>query len=111
MDKVIKRLDRLTIDGVAFFQSFLLLAYITFVGLLMWKGNDLFGEMPSLLGPLLFLTLFSFSVMICGILTLGYPFVLFWMEKKPEKALQLVLKTALWLFIYFLIIFLLIVIF
>jgi len=75
------------------------------VGLLFWRGEVWFGPLFSFLGPALFLTLFVASALICALLVLGYPLILFWERKQTTKALKLVAYTTAWLvFFIFLII-------
>lgn len=81
---------------VAFLQALGLILYCSLVALLMWRGNQLFGHVPSYFGPLLFLILFSTSALVCAIITLGYPFIL-WQQKKTIQAIKLIICTAIWL--------------
>ena len=85
---------------VALFQALGLVVYCGLVGLLIWRGNKWFGPMTGFLGPLLFLSLFVVSALICALIGLGHPFLLFWEGKKPEEALRLVAYTAAWLILF-----------
>jgi len=61
----------------------------------MWKGNEIFGNMNNLPGPILFLARFVVSGTICALIALAYPFPIFWDKKITKEALQLVAFTAL----------------
>jgi hypothetical protein len=101
---VLKKIEGLSPVKIAFLQSLSLLLYIALVALIFWRGNQWFGPMNSYLGPILVLCLLVVSALICAILTLGIPFYLAWEEKKTKKAIKIVVSTALWLLVYFLII-------
>ena len=73
------------------------------VGLLFWKGNDVFGRVDPYLSPVLFLTLFSVSVLTCALLVFYKPYKLFFEGKKTE-AINLVVFTTAWLFFFLLLI-------
>ena len=102
MDKIINKLNKLSIYRVAFLQGLLQMGYIGLVAILFWKGNELFGKVPNYLGPVLFLTLFVASALISALIVLGYPFYLFWEEKKTKKSLELVAYTTAWLIAFLL---------
>lgn len=51
--------------------------------------------------PLLFLTVFSFSVLTCGLIVLYRPIILY-LDKKGREAINLVMWTARWLGIFLL---------
>lgn len=76
--------------------------YCSLVGFLMWNGNKIFGGGPNYFGPVAFLLLFSTSALICGLMVFYQPYQLFFSNKKKE-ALDLVLYTAVFLFLFFLI--------
>lgn len=84
---------------VGFLQATGLAVYCGLVSILIWNGNHLFGRITDFRGPLLFLILFVASALISGILTLGYPFVL-WQRKDSDNALKLVFYTAGFLVLY-----------
>ncbi|MFH1407580.1 MAG: hypothetical protein ABIG91_00880 [Patescibacteria group bacterium] len=92
----------LSLEFVGFLQALGLVFYCGLVSLLFWQGNNLFGNTPNYWGPVLFLIIFSFSALVCALVTLGYPFFIFWEEKKTKKALKLVSLTALWLLVFIL---------
>lgn len=78
--------------------------YCSLVGFLMWNADKMFGNKPNYFGPVAFLLLFSTSALICALLVFYQPYQLFFANKKKE-ALDLVLFTALFLFLFFLIFF------
>jgi len=110
--KVMNRVSDRALKYMSFIQAFTLLVYIGLVALLMASGNQLFSnKIPNYLGPLLFLTLFSTSALICAIITLYFPFILFWHKKQTLQAVKLVIYTARWLILFTFIIFGLVVLF
>ena len=96
MLKLFTKKQKPSLEFVGFLQAFGLTVYCSLVSLLIFHGNSLFGRVPNFAGPFLFLLLFSTSVLVCGLVTLGYPFILFWKEKKVEEALRLVGYTTVW---------------
>ena len=80
---------------ISFLQSLGLVSYISLVSIIFWKGNDLFPQMNNYVGPLIVLTIFAVSALICALITLSYPFTL-WQKGKPKQALKVILYTALW---------------
>lgn len=81
---------------MAFLQALGLVAYCGVVASLMWHAQKAFKTVPEYFAPLLFLTVFTTSALICGILALYQPFLL-WEQRQTRRALKLVLYTALWL--------------
>lgn len=84
-----------------FLQALGVTLYCTLIGGLMWKGNDIFGKIDNLAGPVFFLLLFSVSVLICAILVFYNPYKLF-IKGKTKTALNVVIATAVWLLIFLL---------
>jgi hypothetical protein len=82
---------------VALLQAVGLGFYIALVSYFIWNAERWIGKMNSFWGPLLLLSLFSFSALICALITFGYAARLFWDEKRVKRALKLVLYTAGWL--------------
>jgi hypothetical protein len=87
-----------------FLQALGVTIYCSFVGLLMWKGNSLFGPVPNLIGPVAFLILFIVSALVCVALVFYQPYQLF-IGNKKKQAVDLVMLTTAWLF-SFLVVFL-----
>ena len=85
---------------VGFLQSLGLVAYCSLVGFIIWRGEAWFGNAGNLLGPILFLSLFVVSAMICALIALGYPFIVFWDRKNTKEALKMVGFTAGWLALF-----------
>jgi hypothetical protein len=61
--------------------------------------------MNNYFGPLIMLTIFTVSALICALIALSFPFVL-WQKGKTKDALKVISYTALWL-VSFVIVFLL----
>lgn len=92
-----KKLENLSLGFIGFLQALGVTAYCSLIAVFFWQANQWFGRVPTYLAPLLFLTLFTTSALICAIITLGYPAILFLEKKQTGKAVKLVLGTALWL--------------
>jgi len=73
--------------------------YILAVAGFMQNAESWIGNIDQFIGPVLFLTLFAFSALVCGLITFYYPVKLF-MDKKPKKAVQVVFYTAVFLFLF-----------
>jgi len=82
-------------------QAFSLTLYCSLVGILFWKGSEIFGKSPNYFGPVAFLLLFSLSALICGLIVFYEPYKLFFANRKKE-AIDLVVYTSGWLFAFFL---------
>ena len=82
---------------IGFLQALGLMAYCSLVGILFWKGNEIFGKVPNYWGPFLFLIIFTTSALVSALITLGYPVKLFFDEKRTDQALKLIFYTACWL--------------
>lgn len=85
---------------IGFLQSLGLVAYCSLVATIIWKGETWFGKMGTLLGPILFLSLFVVSVIICALIAGAYPFIVFWDKKNTKEALKMVGFTAAWLVLF-----------
>ena len=84
----------------AFIQATGLVVYCLLIGLLIWRGEYLFGPMNNFFGPMLFLVVFVASVLICALLAFGYAIVLFWDKKETRQSVKLVALTTVWLLFY-----------
>lgn len=91
-----KKKEKYSLGFIAFFQALGLLLYCSLVAVLIFNGNRWFPRITNFTGPLLFLTLFSTSALVCGLIVGSYPFLLFWEKKKTKEAIKLVIYTALW---------------
>lgn len=80
--------------GVAF--------YCALVAGIMNKGGVIFGTVNNYFGPLMFLLLFSVSVLICALLVFYQPYKLFFGGKK-RAALEVVVSTTIFLFLWLLV--------
>lgn len=78
--------------------------YCSLVGTIMQNGSKLFGQKDNFMTPVFVLTMLSVSVLICGLLVFKKPYELFFDGKKKE-ALNVVVYTAVSLFIILLVIF------
>jgi hypothetical protein len=85
---------------LGFIQALGVTAYCSFVGVIFWKGNEIFGKADRYVGPVAFLLLFIASAMICALVVFYQPYLLFFDGKKKE-ALETVVNTTAWLFIAF----------
>lgn len=91
---------KFSLPFIAFFQAVGLVIYCSLVGLIFWRGDKWFGPAQTFLGPAFVLVLFVASALISALIVLGYPFVLFWEEKRTTKALRLVVYTTAWLIFF-----------
>ena len=85
---------------IAFFQALGIILYCSLIALLILQGNKWFGNMPNYFGPFLFLVLFSTSALICAIITLSYPFILWQKKQLLDQAIKLIIYTAGWLLFF-----------
>jgi len=82
-----------------FLQALGVSAYCSLVGIIFWKGNEVFPDMNPYFGPVMILLLFSTSALICGLIVFYKPYKLFFAGKKKE-AVRVVVSTALYLFLF-----------
>ncbi|MFH2232307.1 MAG: hypothetical protein ABII13_04015 [Patescibacteria group bacterium] len=92
--------DKIPLCLTAFLQALGLIIYCSLIGLVLWRGETLFGQVPNFMGPVLLLVLFATSALICALITLGHPIILFYKKKEPVKALKLIALTAGWLVLF-----------
>lgn len=100
MKNLFRILDKSSVVKTSFTLATLQFTYILLVAVLIINGSKIFSDGPNYLGPVLFLILFSASVLISAILTLAYPVVVFWERKMTYKAIKLVLYEVFWLLFY-----------
>jgi len=93
------KIQKLSLPMVGFLQALGLTLYCSLVSILFWQGNKLFGNVPNYMGPFLALVIFTTSALISALITLGYPFLLFWEKKQTREALRLVCYTVCWLIV------------
>ncbi len=72
--------------------------YVILVANIFVYGEQLFGKMSNLWGPIAFLLLFVLSALVVGLLILGKP-IIFYLDKKKEDALRLLFYEIGWLFL------------
>lgn len=93
-----------------FYQSLGVVGYISLIATLMQNIERTLGRVEdSFLAPIAFLTLFSTSALTCGLIVFYKPYKLFFDGKKKE-AIDIVLSTAISLFIILILIFTFIII-
>ena len=98
------------LDKLGFLQALGVAAYCLLIGLIFWQGNNIFPKVSPYFGPVVFLLLFSTSAMICGLLVFYKPYLLFFAGKKKE-AISVVVSTAISLFVFLILFFLLMILF
>jgi hypothetical protein len=98
-------MKKLSLPIIGLLQASGLATYVSLVAMIFWKGNTWFGKMDTILGPVAMLSLFVVSAMICALITLSYPFIVFWDKKNTKQALKIIMFTAAWL-VFFVIVFL-----
>jgi hypothetical protein len=85
-------------------QALLITFYCSLVGLVMWRGNEIFGKVDSYIGPVTVLVMLSVSALICGLIVFYKPYKLFFANKR-EEAINVVVYTAVSLLIILFILF------
>lgn len=80
-------------------QALGIVGYITLFTIFVTSANKLMHGPDPVWAPLVFLTIFCFSVMACGLIVFYKPYLLF-IDKKGKEAGQLVLSTAKWLGVF-----------
>jgi uncharacterized membrane protein YidH (DUF202 family) len=86
---------------LGFIQAFEVAAYCLGIGLFIWNGEKIFQRENYFLASGLFLILFSVSALICGLLVFYRPYKIF-LDGKKKEAVDLVLATTAWLFVFML---------
>ena len=86
---------------IGFLQSLGLSAYIFLIALVIWNGEVWFGRIGN----------FFVSAIICALIALAYPFIVFWDRKNTNEALKIVGFTAGWLAFFVIVFILLLTIF
>lgn len=82
---------------VAFFQALGIIGYISIIVLFAFatEGHD--NDSPNYLAPLLAMSLFSTSALICSMIVFYYPIKLYTQKKDFKESANIVIQTALWL--------------
>ncbi len=80
-------------------QAVGIVSYITLFTILVTIASKYMPGPDPAWAPFLFLTIFCFSVMACGIIVFYKPYLLF-VDDKPKEAGELVLSTAKWLGVF-----------
>lgn len=83
----------------AFLQALGVSLYCILIGTFFSQANHIFPKVDQVFAPILFLILFSASALICTIIVFYKPYKLFFSGKKNEAA-EIVIYTAVWLFVF-----------
>ena len=75
---------KISLPFLSFLLSLGVTVYVVLVAWVMQHGEQWFGQMSNLSGPVAFLMLFTISAAIVGGLVLGYPAYLFFNGQKKE---------------------------
>lgn len=92
-----------------FIQALGVFAYIMLVAVIFWQAEKIFPKVDSYFGPVAALLLFSTSVLVCGLIVFYKPYKLFFAGKKKEAA-SVVISTAVSLFVFLVLYFLILLI-
>lgn len=87
-----------------FIQASGIALYCLLIGLFFGQGNKFLPKLNPIFGPILFLLLFTASALICALIVFYKPYKLFFDGKKKEAA-DIVISTAISLFIFVLLTF------
>lgn len=91
-------------------QASTVYGYIVLFTLFIRYASKLFPDDNQIFAPILFLTMFSFSVLACGLMVFYKPYMLF-VDNKGKQAMRLVLTTTKWLGVFAVITFTLLALF
>jgi len=75
------------------------IGYVVLMTQFMTNGEKFFAHLNKSIGPIMFLTMFCFSVLACGLIVFYKPYLLF-VDKKGKEAIDLVLATTKWLGVF-----------
>ena len=95
------KIKNFSLPFLAFLQATGLLIYISLVAQFFMHGEDWFGKMNHIFGPILVLLILVISATISALIVLGRAGLLFW-EKKYKQAFSLVGWTIAWGLFYIL---------
>jgi hypothetical protein len=84
--------------------------YCSLIGIILWQGPKVFPKVNTFFAPIAFLLLFSTSALVCALMVFYKPYKLFFDGKKKE-AVNVVVSTSLWLFLFLFIAFFLMIAF
>ncbi len=88
----------MTFNKQGLYQSLGIVGYVSLVAGIMWNIEKVLGQTAdSYFAPVTFITLFSTSALICGLIVFYKPYTLFLAGKKKE-AIDVVVSTAISLF-------------
>lgn len=84
-----------------FLQASGVTVYVGMVSLFMFNVQKIFGNQPDkFYAPIIFLLLFISSALICALIVFYQPYLLFF-NKHKKQALELIMHTTVWLFLFF----------
>lgn len=86
-----------------FVPALSLVGYVGLFTFVVTNGGRFFPHINEHFAPLMFLSMFCFSALLCSLLVFYQPYLLF-VEKRGKEALELVLSTTKWLGIFVLLI-------
>ena len=92
------------VKKIGFLQALGVVAYCFLVGVVFSQGPRISPKVNSYFGPVVLLLLFSVSALICGLIVFYKPYKLFSSDKK-KAAVDVVVFTALWLLVFFFLLF------
>lgn len=82
-----------------FLQALGIVLYCGLIGAFFWNANKIFPPKDTFLAPIAMLTLFSTSALICSLIVFYRPYKLFF-EGKKKEAIDVVVNTAIFLFVF-----------
>lgn len=82
---------------IGLLQALGLVGYISLVSAFMFNAEKIFGGTDTVLAPVLILSLFVTSALICGLLVFGKAIVDYLEDKKVDMAVKKVLFTLMWM--------------
>ena len=86
---------------VSFLQAVGLSLYIGTVAAVISGASQLFNNVgPVFWGPVMGLSLFSVSALICALLVGAYPFWVIWEKKQTARAIKILIATAAWFLLF-----------
>jgi len=91
---------KLSPKKLGFLQAAGLYLYCGLIGLFFWKAPSIFGKQDNFSIPIIMLSLLVMSALICALIALANPIMIFWDEKKTKKAIKVVVYTVAWLVLF-----------
>jgi hypothetical protein len=79
-----------------FWPSLGVVGYVVALSTFFSNANKFFPKVNTILIPMMMLSIFCLSVLVCGLLVFYRPYMLF-MEKRGKEAASMVVATTKWL--------------